>query len=65
MKLGALIAVIRELVLLGAKVLALYQEAKRKAWIQEGKLLSESLRDAKTDDDRADLARRLFDRRPR
>lgn len=63
MNIGALIAVIRELVLLGAKVLALYQEAKRKAWIQEGKLLSEALRDAKTDDDRANLARKLFNHR--
>lgn len=63
MKLGAMIAVIRELVLLGAKVLALWQEAKRKAWIEEGKLISEALKDAKSDEDRAKLARRLFDHR--
>jgi len=62
-KLGAMIAVIRELVLLGAKVLALWQEAKRKAWIEEGKLISEALKDAKSDEDRAKLARRLFDHR--
>ena len=63
MKLGAVIALLNELVLLGVKILALYREAKRKEWIHEGKLISEALKDAKTDDDRADLARRLFEHR--
>lgn len=63
MSLKALIVLLNELVLVGAKILALYREAKRREWIQEGKLLGEALKDAKTDDDRADLARRLFEHR--
>jgi|LakMenEpi12Oct12_1017442.scaffolds.fasta_scaffold03017_3 hypothetical protein len=63
MKLGALVALLNELVLLGVKILALYREAKRKEWIQEGKLIGDALKDAKTDDDRAELARRLFEHR--
>jgi hypothetical protein len=59
----SIIKLLTELVLLGAKILALYHEAKRKEWIKEGKLISDSLREAKTDDDRAALARRLFDHR--
>jgi hypothetical protein len=58
-----IVRLLTELVLLGARILALYQEAKRKEWIKEGKLISEALKDAKTDDDRAALARRLFDHR--
>jgi hypothetical protein len=58
-----IIRLLTELVLLGARILALYREAKRKEWIKEGKLISEALKDAKTDDDRAALARRLFDHR--
>jgi hypothetical protein len=58
-----IVRLLTELVLLGARILALYREAKRKEWIKEGKLISEALKDAKTDDDRAALARRLFDHR--
>jgi hypothetical protein len=60
-----IVRLLTELVLLGARILALYREAKRKEWIKEGKLISEALKDAKTDDDRAALARRLFDHRVR
>lgn len=63
MKLAAVIALLNELVLLGVKILALYREAKRKEWIKEGKLIGDALKDAKTDDARADLARRLFEHR--
>jgi hypothetical protein len=56
---------LHEIVLLGVKLVALYQEAKRKAWIAEGTRLSECLANAKTDADRADLARRLFEHRMR
>lgn len=59
----ALFGVLRELLLLGVKVLALYREAKKKQWIEEGEFLGEAIKNAKTDRDRADLARRLFDRR--
>lgn len=58
-----IVRLLTELVLLGARILALYREAKRKEWIKEGKLISEALKDAKTDEDRAALARRLFDHR--
>ena len=58
-----LIALLNELILIGARILALYREAKRKEWIKEGKLLGESLKDAETDEQRAELARRLFERR--
>jgi len=54
---------IRELLILGVKVMALYREAKRKAWIQEGELIGDALKKAQNDDDRARLARRLFDHR--
>ena len=60
---NSILTLLTELVLLGARILALYREAKRKEWIKEGRLLSEALKDAKTDDDRAALAKRLFDRR--
>ena len=60
---NSILTLLTELVLLGARILALYREAKRKEWVKEGRLLSEALKDAKTDDDRAALARRLFDRR--
>lgn len=60
---NSILTLLTELVLLGAKILALYREAKRKEWVKEGRLLSEALKDAKTDDDRAALAKRLFDRR--
>jgi hypothetical protein len=61
---GVLI-LLNELVLIGVKLIALYEEAKRRQWITEGKRLSESLKDARTDSDRADLARRLFEHRLR
>lgn len=61
----SILTLLTELVLLGARILALYREAKRKEWVKEGKLISEALKDAKTDDDRAALARRLFDHRVR
>jgi hypothetical protein len=60
---NSIVTLLTELVLLGARILALYREAKRKEWIKEGRLISEALKDAKTDDDRAALARRLFDHR--
>jgi hypothetical protein len=60
---SSIVTLLTELVLLGARILALYREAKRKEWIKEGRLISEALKDAKTDDDRAALARRLFDHR--
>lgn len=60
---NSILTLLTELVLLGARILALYREAKRKEWVKEGRLLSEALKDAKTDDDRAALAKRLFDRR--
>lgn len=60
---GGILALIRELVLLGIRVVSLYREAKRKAWIKEGELIGDALKKAQTDDDRARLARRLFDHR--
>lgn len=63
MSFKAIIVLLNELVLIGVRLVALYREAKRREWIQEGKLISEALKDAKTDDARADLARRLFEHR--
>jgi hypothetical protein len=63
MTVKSVLTLLHELVLIGVKLVALYREAKRKQWITEGKRLSEALANAKTDSDRADLARRLFDHR--
>lgn len=63
MSLGVIFSFLNELILLGVRMVALYLEAKRKEWIKEGKFISEALKNAKTDEDRAALAKRLFDHR--
>lgn len=43
----------------------LYKDAKVKGWIKDGRELEQKIRTATTDDERYELARDLFERRPR
>lgn len=56
----AILTAIKEILTLGFKVYGLIKEAKLKGWIDEGKLLTKQITEAKTDEERAALARRLF-----
>lgn len=49
-----------EIFTLGYKVYYLIKEAKLKGWINDGRTLSQQILEAKTDEDRAALAKRLF-----
>lgn len=49
-----------EIITLGYKLFGLIHEAKRKKWINDGRSLSQQISEAKTDEERAELARRLF-----
>lgn len=60
---GAIITLLNEIFTLGYKVAALYREAKQNGWINDGRALSVIVDEAKTDEQRADLARRLFEHR--
>lgn len=50
-----------ELITLGYKAAALLREAKKRGWIEEGRTLTQVIDGAKTDEERAILAKRLFD----
>lgn len=52
-----------EIITLGYKIFALFAEAKRKGWISGGLSLTQQISGATNDEDRADLARRLFEHR--
>jgi len=56
----AVITLLNEIFTLGWKVYDLYKEAKKKGWIVDGRTLSTSIKEAKADEERAALARRLF-----
>ena len=60
---GAVIALINEVFTLGWKAYSLFKEAQRKGWIERGRALSISISEAKTDEERSALARRLFEHR--
>ena len=60
---GAAITFLTELITLGYKAFALFSEAKRKGWINDGRTLSVAISEAKTDEDRSKLARLLFEHR--
>jgi len=62
---NAILVAITELASLGYKAYMLYLEAKRKGWINEGRSLSVKISEAKTDEERAELARHLFEHKPR
>ena len=49
-----------EIFTLGYKVYNLIKEAKLKGWVNDGRTLSQQITEAKTDEDRAALAKRLF-----
>lgn len=51
-----------EIFTLGYKVFNLFKEAKDKKWIDSGRLLSHTISEAKTDEERSKLARDLFNR---
>lgn len=57
----AAVTLITELITLGYKAAALLAEAKKKGWVKEGRALSAVISEAKTDEERAVLARRLFE----
>ena len=50
-----------ELITLWYKAAALLREAKKRGWIEEGRTLTQVIDGAKTDEERAILAKRLFD----
>lgn len=60
---AAISAALVELIILGYKAAALYSEAKKKGWVKDGQTINQAINSAKTDDERADLARRLFSHR--
>lgn len=61
--LGAIIASVSELITLGFKVRALYLEAQKRGWVKDGRALSVAISEAKTDEEREELARILFKHR--
>lgn len=60
-QIAAIALAISDLISLGAKVIALFTEAKKKGWIKDGNALREKIQIAKTDDERMALARALFE----
>ncbi len=61
-EIAAIATALTELITLGYKAFALFKEAKEKGWIKDGRLLSAAITEAKTDEERAKLAKLLFDR---
>lgn len=59
----AILTAISEILTLGWKVFSLWKESKSKGWVISGRSLSVQLTEAKTDDERANLARLLFNQR--
>lgn len=62
--LGAIASLLKELISLGYKAYSLYSEAKNKGWIKDGRAITLMIDEAKTDEQKANLARRLFEHRP-
>lgn len=59
----AAVTLVTELITLGYKAAALLSEARRKGWVKEGISIANAINEAKTDEERATLARRLFEHR--
>lgn len=57
---AAIAAVLSEIFTLGYKVFALIKEARLKGWIKDGRSLGKQISEAKSDEERAELARRLY-----
>lgn len=60
---SALLASIAEILTLGWKVFLLWRESKAKKWVDQGRSLAQIISEAKTDEERAELARKLFNHR--
>lgn len=60
---SAALVILKEFFTIGYKLWNLFKEAKRNGWITEGRTLSSYISEAKTDEERAALARRLFNHR--
>jgi len=60
-QLAAISAALIEIITLGYKVYNLIKEAKLRGWVNDGRSLGQQITEAKTDEERAALARRLFD----
>ena len=59
----AILTAISEILTLGWKVFSLWKEAQLKGWVSDGRSLSQKINEAKSDEDRASLAKLLFDNR--
>lgn len=57
---AAILSALAEIFTLGYKVYFLIKEAKTKGWIKDGRSLIKQIEEAKTDEERAELARRLY-----
>lgn len=60
---SAIVTGLAEIFTLGFKAYNLYQEAKAKGWVKDGRTLSQAIDGAKTDEDRANLSKLLFEHR--
>ena len=60
---SAILTALSEILTLGWKVYGLYQESKRKGWVNDGRTLSAAIQGADTDEKRMQLARDLFNHR--
>lgn len=62
-QISAIAAAITQIITLGYKVASLFSEAKKRGWISDGRTLSVVISEAKNDEERAKLARLLFEHR--
>lgn len=62
-KLVAALSALLEMLLLVKELLKLHSQAKREGWLEEGRTLAKSITEAKTDEDRRELVRRLSQHR--
>lgn len=60
-QLSAIALAISDLIMVGVKVVALFNEAKRNGWIKDGNSLRAAISTAQNNDQRMALARALFD----
>lgn len=59
-QIAAIATALTEIITLGYKAFSLIREAKRRGWVSDGRSLSQQISEAKTDEERAELARRLY-----
>lgn len=46
------------------KLISLYAEAKKKGWVKDGNELQQKIQSSQTNEERMDIAKRLFEHRP-